>query len=235
MDLSVIIPACNTQGWIAACLRSVTRCPADSIEMECLVIDDGSTDDTAAIVKRYIQRDSRIKLITKEKSGAADTRNRGIMEASGEYLLFIDDGDRLCEDAWEQIEAAVSEEHADFMAFSHVAFFVGNKKVKFLARTLPVSGIVSTDEHEAQRLMDTDFVYTICCGMIFKNSIIRNNNITFCEDKPSERGRMFVNEYFGHCESFMMTKAMIVYHRSDEDFGMLERIKQWFKLMFSGT
>lgn len=210
MDLSIIVPACNVQGSIAACLRSVTRCPRGNIDMECIIVDDGSTDDTAAIVKRYIQRDSRIRLITKENGGISDTRNRGIEESKGRYMMFLDAEDGFCEDAWEQIEAAVGEEYADFVAFSYVAVCENGK---LRARMLPISGVVSTDGQEAGRLMYADSVLHTCRGKLFRSDIVKSNRLTFRTDLPVGGDFLFVAEYFGNCESYMMTKAMILYHR----------------------
>ena len=98
MDLSVIVAACNMQGYIAACIRSVTRCSRENIAMECIVVDDGSTEDTADVVHRYMERDSRIRLVKKESGGIPAVRNRGLEEAVGRYILFLDADDRLCED-----------------------------------------------------------------------------------------------------------------------------------------
>ena len=113
MDLSVIIPVYGRQRYIAACLRSVTRCPRDNMDMECIVVSDGSDNEMAAVADRYIERDNRIRLVIMEAGETTDARNIGIEKASGRYLLFLDAADRLCEDAWEQIEAAVEEEYAD--------------------------------------------------------------------------------------------------------------------------
>ena len=89
MDLSIIIPACNVQNYIAACLRSVTRCPKDTLAMECIVVSYGSKDETAAIVNRYMQRDHRIKLVTRESDGLSAAKNTGIEESKGRYIMFL--------------------------------------------------------------------------------------------------------------------------------------------------
>lgn len=208
MDLSVIIPVCNMQSCIAACLRSVTRCPRDTIAMECLVVDGGSTDETAAVVKRYIQRDGRIRLVSSGNGGTAGARNTGIAEASGNYIMFLDACDRLCEDAWEQIEAAVEEEYADFIAFSYITLRANGK---FKAQMLPISDVVSTDAQEAGRLMYADSVFDTCGGTLFRSSIIKDRQLAFRTDMPFGEDSLFAAEYFGYCESYLMTKAMIVY------------------------
>lgn len=226
MDLSVVIPAHNAQGTVAACLRSVTRCPKDSFEMECLVVDGGSADDTAAIVKRYIQRDSRIRLVMDENGGLPGARNRGIREAQGDFIFFLDACDRLCEDAWENIEALVVDECADFTAFSHIIMRADGK---MKAAMLPIRGVLSDDCDTAARLMYAGSSFNDCRGKIFRSDIIRDNNIAFRMDLPFGEEYFFVADYFACCESFVMTKAVIVYHierdgSSGESFDMKERL-----------
>lgn len=234
MDLSVIIPACGIQRYIAACLRSVTRCPGDDMDMECIVVNDGGKDGTAAVVNRYIERDNRIKLVIVEAGETSDVRNIGIEKASGRYILFLDAADRLCEDAWEQIGAAVGEEYADFVAFSHIT---SRENGKLKAQMLPISDVISTDEREARRLMYADSVLDSCRGKLFKSRIIRDNNIFFRTDlirHPAAKSWpgvdfMFVAEYFEHCESSLLTKAMIVYcppgSKRMEQYSIKERME----------
>lgn len=256
MDLSVIIPARGAQHHIAACLRSVTRCPGETIDMECIVVSDDSEGETAAVVNRYIERDRRIRLVLMETDEAADARNIGIEAAAGRYILFLGAADRLCEDAWEQIEAAVLEEYADFVAFSYITTResrrIRQKKPdgggicnvpcesgKLKAQMLPIPDMVSTDEREARKLMYTNTVLGSCAGKLFKSRIIRDNNIFFRTEflfdpgygdplPPAERekawdgllGLMFAAEYFGHSESYLLTKAMLLYRAPGSGYGI---------------
>lgn len=217
MDLSVIISVSSMQHHIAACLRSITRCPCDTIDMECVVVNDKSTDEIAAIVNRYIERDSRIKLVTREGDESFDARNMGIEKASGRYILFLDARDRLCEDAWEQIEAAVVEEYADFVAFSYIT---ARENGKLKAQMLPISDVISTDVKVARRLMYAGAAFDTYWGKLFKSSIIRDNNILFQTDLPGSDSLLFVAEYFEHCDSYLMTKAMILYHAPNAESAM---------------
>lgn len=216
---------------IAACLRSVTRCPWETLEMECIVLNVSASDETAAVVNRYIQRDKRIKLmVIPEECKETDVRNIGIEMASGNYILFLDARDRLCEDAWEQIEAAVLEEYADFIAFSYITCKI-NKKYrddgKLKAQMLPISDGISTDMQEACQLMYTEPVFHTCWGKLFKNRIIRDNHIRFRADSLIGADFLFVSEYFEHCENYFMTKAMIYYfERKDRSIMAYYPIKK---------
>ncbi len=234
MDLSVIIRACGARRHIAACLRSVTRCPRETIDMECIVVSS-SAGETAAVVGRYGERDNRIKLFVMDNGDTSDACNTGIEKASGRYILFLDAADRLCEDAWEQIEAAVEEEYADLVAFSWIT---SRRNGRLKAWMLPISDVISTDESEARRLMYADSALSTCGAKLFKSRIIRDNNLFFMPagaDLDEFDDLYFVTEYFEHCESYLMTKAMILYCPQKDrgvmkNCGMEERLEMLGKL-----
>jgi glycosyltransferase involved in cell wall biosynthesis len=209
MDLSVIIPAYNMEKYIAQCLRSVTVCPEDGIEMECIVVNDGSSDETAKVVERYIQRDDRIRLINKENGGVSEARNEGIKAAKGEYIMFLDADDRLVENAWENIETVISEENADYVAFSYITQYENGKIIPEL---LPISDMISTDAKEARKLMYSNSVFNTCWGKLFKADIIRKNDMKFRKGLPIGEDYLFVAEYFSYCDSFFITKVAILYY-----------------------
>lgn len=89
--VSVIIPVYNTEEYLEKCLYSIVNQTLNEIEIIC--VDDGSTDNSLQILKKYAENDNRIKVITQENSGAAVARNNGIDNAKGEYLYFIDSDD----------------------------------------------------------------------------------------------------------------------------------------------
>jgi len=98
---SIIIPLYNKERQIARTLDSVL---AQSVaDFEVIVVDDGSKDGSAEIVKGY--SDPRIRYIKKENGGVSSARNRGIQEARGEWILFLDGDDRLMQDALSAFEA----------------------------------------------------------------------------------------------------------------------------------
>ena len=98
--VSVIIPFNNVENYIEECLNSVLCQTLD--DMEIILINDASTDRTLEIVKGYLQKDSRIKLINiNERKGQGFARNRGIEIAKGEYIGFVDSDDFIEPDMYE--------------------------------------------------------------------------------------------------------------------------------------
>ena len=96
--LSVILPVRNGERHLGACLDSISLQKNDS--MEILVLDDGSTDTTAALAEEKAKNDPRIRLIRKPNSGYRDTMNRGLELAKGKYVAFAESDDELLPDAY---------------------------------------------------------------------------------------------------------------------------------------
>ncbi len=89
--VSVIIPVYNSEKYIDKCLGSVMSQRYENLEI--IVIDDGSTDESLSIINANAEKDSRIKVITQENMGVSAARNAGINEACGDYITFIDSDD----------------------------------------------------------------------------------------------------------------------------------------------
>ena len=89
--ISLIIPAYNIEPWLPRCLDSLLAQTYTNLEI--LVVNDGSRDGTGAVIDAYAARDSRVKAIHKENGGVTSARLRGIAEATGEWIGFVDGDD----------------------------------------------------------------------------------------------------------------------------------------------
>lgn len=97
--VSIIIPAYNTAPYVFRAIESSLRQTHPNIEV--LVIDDGSTDDTLRVAESYAEKDKRVRVFHQENAGVSAARNHGIREAHGEYLMFLDSDDWLEDEAVE--------------------------------------------------------------------------------------------------------------------------------------
>ena len=91
IKVSVIIPVHNSAQYLTKCIESMLNQTLKEIEIIC--VDDGSTDESLAIIKNYKKLDSRIKILTQENKYAGVARNNGMEIAKGEYLFFLDSDD----------------------------------------------------------------------------------------------------------------------------------------------
>lgn len=89
--ISVIVPIYNMESLLPRCLDSLAAQTLRDLEIIC--VDDGSTDESGGIVRKYASGDSRFRLITQENSGRAEARNAGIRAAAAPYLGFADPDD----------------------------------------------------------------------------------------------------------------------------------------------
>lgn len=91
IELSVVLPVYNVAKYLPTCMDSLLKWKAPYVEY--LFVNDGSTDDSRDIILRYTESDKRVRLIDKENGGCASARNRGIEEARGRYIGFVDSDD----------------------------------------------------------------------------------------------------------------------------------------------
>lgn len=110
--VSVIIPTYNVEQYIEKCLNSVIS--QTLVDVEIIIVDDGSTDSTPQIIKEYEKRDSRIKVyINDTNHGAGYTKNRALAAARGEYVGFVDSDDYVDVDYFETLYCAAQKHHVD--------------------------------------------------------------------------------------------------------------------------
>ena len=111
--VSIIVPAYNAAGCIARCVESIVS--QSYQELEILLLNDGSKDDTLAICRKLAEADPRIRVIDKPNTGAADTRSCGLALARGEYIQFADSDDYLLPGCTANLVAAARRSRADLV------------------------------------------------------------------------------------------------------------------------
>jgi glycosyltransferase involved in cell wall biosynthesis len=101
--LSIVIAAYNVENYISSALSSIIGQTEKQYEL--IVIDDGSTDGTHKIIKQILQDSNEVdyKIITKENGGVSSARNKGLTDASGEYVMFLDGDDYIAENLVEEV------------------------------------------------------------------------------------------------------------------------------------
>ena len=115
IDVSIVLTVYNAESYIEGCLDMITGQTLRDIQIIC--VDDGSTDNSSQIIEQYAQKDDRIVLIREKNAGAGAARNRGMQEATGKYILFLD-----CDDFYEpeMVEKAfrrAEEEQAEIVIY----------------------------------------------------------------------------------------------------------------------
>lgn len=105
--VSIIVPVYNAQNSVARCLESI--CSQTYQELEIIVLNDGSTDDSLAVCNRFCAKDPRVTVVDKENEGVSCTRNAGLVLAHGDYIQFVDSDDHLAPDFTQRMVTAAEQ------------------------------------------------------------------------------------------------------------------------------
>jgi glycosyltransferase involved in cell wall biosynthesis len=111
--ISVIVPVYNVENYIGECIDSILAQTMSSFEL--ILVDDGSKDASGRICDEYAELDSRIRVIHKENGGLSSARNRGLDEAKGDYICFVDSDDAVSADYLEKLYAAIKRDNTDIV------------------------------------------------------------------------------------------------------------------------
>ena len=114
--VSVVIPVYNTEAYVEEAVRSIMNQTLKDIEI--IIIDDGSTDNSLSVIKELAREDNRIEWFTQTNMGQSVARNVGIGRAKGDYIYFMDSDDFLEEDALSNCLSKADRNNVDFLLFN---------------------------------------------------------------------------------------------------------------------
>ena len=121
LKISVIIPVYNVEKYLARCLDSILLQAYPAFEIIC--VDDGSTDNSPLILKKYARKDKRIKIVNQKNQGQSVARNKGLDIATGDYIYFIDSDDYASLGLFEKFAQIVKKERRQIDIFVFNAVF----------------------------------------------------------------------------------------------------------------
>ena len=166
--VSVIIAAYNIQDYIEKCLRSV--CNQTYKNLEIIVVDDGSTDNTGKLADEFAKNDSRFIVIHKANGGVSSARNRGIEIASGDFIGFVDGDDTIEIDMYEMLINNAIKYDADI---SHCGYkVIDNDKEILFYDTRQI--IIQDRKKGLIDLFEGTMIEPSLCNKVFKRGIVSN-------------------------------------------------------------
>lgn len=198
--VSIIVCVYNCEAYIGECIESILNQTYSNIEL--VIINDGSTDNTKEICSGYAEKDSRVHLINQSNKGIGTSRNNGIIQAKGEYLFFCDADDFLAPHAIERLYELSDEYNSDMVICSDIDIVEGKQVSNSYSQK---SGII--DEklyfelmYNGDRNMFRSLVSVI--RTLFKKSIFEYEDCKFAD------GRIYEDNYVIH---HLVDKAKNIY------------------------
>lgn len=173
--VSVIIPIYNVEEYLAQCLESIINQTYRNLEIIC--INDCSTDNSLTILKEYQQKDSRIVILqNKENGGLACTRNAGIREAAGEYILFVDSDDMIVPDLVESCMQVASD--SDIVCFDYRQVKMNQEAAVRQYAYQMKDGLYAAESYFIKSVC-TDSIIFSAWSKCFNRRFLTDNQITF--------------------------------------------------------
>ena len=207
-EVSLIVPVYNAEKAVQRCIDSILN--QEFRDLELLLIDDGSKDDSPRILDEAAAKDDRVRVVHKPNSGVSDTRNKGIELARGEFIQFLDADDWIPQDSTKMLVRTAREKNADLVVGEFYRV-VGDK----LSRkgSIETDEVLSREEYaEFMKISPADYYYGVIWNKLYRRDIINqhhvrmNPEVSFCEDF------IFNLEYVLHCERIAALQLPVYYY-----------------------
>ncbi|MFJ7747158.1 glycosyltransferase family 2 protein [Peribacillus sp. NPDC097295] len=207
--VSVIVPVFNNEKYISKCIESILSQSYRNIEV--VIVNDGSTDKSEKVIKTYREKDERILYLSQINSGPSEARNKGIVNSTGDYLVFIDSDD------------TVDKYYIEYLLTTMI-----NSKVDLVCcgyKDYSKYGIIDhTDFNMEGNIPFNELLAMICGGTggvlwskIFKKEIINKNDLRLNNNIYMSEDLIFTLEYVIHSRSFKSIKKYLYnYNRLNE-------------------
>lgn len=111
--ISVVVPVYNVEKYIEKCIKSIIAQTYKNLEI--IVVNDGTKDNSIGVIKKYIDQDNRIKVINQENAGLSEARNTGIKNACGKYIVFVDSDDYIDESMIEKMYRRLKKDNSQLV------------------------------------------------------------------------------------------------------------------------
>ena len=238
MLVSIIVPVYNAEEYLDECVASVLGQTYKDIEL--LLIDDGSPDNSGALCDSFAKKDNRVKVFHKENGGTHTARNLGIEKSAGEYLMFMDPDDWIDLNTVEFLVDKIKQENLDVVRFNFVREFEKSSSMK--KNTLLKETVYRNEEckeicrqtvglikDELKHPESLNFLASVCFN-IYKKSIIVDNKMSFygIRELGTFSDGLFNTEYYMYCDSFLYVDKGFYHYRKTNSSSATSNYRENF-------
>lgn len=190
--VSVIVPVYNVSLCLLRCLNSILQ--QSYSKFECILIDDGSNDESSSLCDYYTSLDSRFSSIHRTNGGVSHARNTGIDLASGQYIVFCDSDDCLHPDYLNELLQHQVIDVNSFVVCGYNKVFSGSNTIAFIYEDNTRVSCLRLSEY--MLLFDKELIQTPYCK-VFSSRIIKNHNLRFDTNLSLGEDIVFILTYLG--------------------------------------
>ncbi len=209
--ISVIIPIYNGERYLHDCFESIKKQTYSNLEI--ILVNDGSTDNSKDICEEWAKNDSRVKVYNNKNNGVSYSRNFGIDKATGEYIIFIDCDDFIEKEAIETLMKNIKEN--DLILANYYKYYSNKKVIK--------NPLIPTKNYSKREFINefwdlyNAYIISSPCNRLYKNDILKQYNIKFKLDYNLGEDLIFNLDYIERCNTICVINKYLYNYRYTEN------------------
>lgn len=231
--ISIIVPVYNTENYLEKCLYSLVNQTYKNIEI--IIIDDGSPDNSMNIIQKFVLADNRVKVISQKNQGLSGARNTGMNNANGDYIMFIDSDDWIETDTCEKAINASEKYNADVVFWPYIKEFSDSQKDNYLFDKTEIIWSEKNINQLSRRMVglvgdelanpqSIDNLVT-AWGKLYKKSVI--GDVRFTDTKIiGTEDALFNIEVFLGINSAVYIPDLLSHYRKDNESSLTHNYKK---------
>lgn len=231
--ISIIVPVYNTENYLEKCLLSLVNQTYKNIEI--IIIDDGSPDNSMNIIQKFVLADNRVKVISQNNQGLSGARNIGMNNANGDYIMFIDSDDWIEIDTCEKAINASEKYNADVVFWPYIKEFSDSQKDNYLFDKTEIIWSEKNINQLSRRMVglvgdelanpqSIDNLVT-AWGKLYKKSVI--GDVRFTDTKIiGTEDALFNIEVFLGINSAVYIPDLLSHYRKDNESSLTHNYKE---------
>ena len=199
--VSIIVPVYNVQNSVARCLESI--CAQTWKNIEVILVNDGSRDESFSICEQFREKDPRIVLVDKSNSGVSETRNCGMSLARGKYVQFVDSDDYLDPDFTERLVTAAEANNADLVIAPYWMVIPANSSKATQALENLQENLGIDAEKKPDDIREYGFFYSVLWNKLYRRDILADHHLQFTSEVRWAEDLVFNLEYILYANVFV--------------------------------
>ena len=222
--VSLIVPVYNVAEYLPSCLNALIRQTYKNIEI--ILINDGSNDNSLEILSSFAEKDFRIKVFNNKNHGVSYTRNFGVENSTGDYITFVDSDDIVSQNYIEVLVNSLEVNNVDMSICSYSCFY----------QDFPIFSNSSNDEILTNELETAFYTVTMggIAGKLYKKSIIVSNNLKVDETICVCEDLLFNIQYVGFCSRLVFNRSKLYGYRQRSNSAVHNNASpKWFTILKS--
>lgn len=221
--ISIIVPVYNVQKYLEACLESLIKQTYDNYEV--ILVNDGSTDQSLEICKLFENKSEKVKIINQQNSGVSCARNKGLEQATGKYVMFVDSDDWIDQEMLDQLVIQVMQTEADFVMCNLIR--------EYSTKSEPISSgfksLTILEHHEIEKQLilgliekkEGDLQHILApfrgpVGKLYNLELIRKHQLKFDDQLIIGEDFLFNLQYLKYCKKALIIEDFYYHYRANE-------------------